>query len=55
MRNTVLIILVTAVILLFVYCGYWVAKTVSYNIFYKDMVKRTVIEMVKETSLKEKN
>ena len=34
------------------YGVYWVAKTVSYQVFYKDMVKQTVIEMVKENALR---
>lgn len=30
-----------------IYGVYWVAKTVSYEIFYEDMVQDTVREMVK--------
>jgi hypothetical protein len=29
-----------------IYGCYWVAKTVSYKIFYEDMVKQTIREMV---------
>lgn len=35
----------------FVYGSYWVAKTVSYNIFYEDMVIETVKEQVKESCI----
>ena len=35
-----------------IYGGYWFAKTVSYNIFYKDMVRSTIIKMVDSESLK---
>ena len=31
---------------------YWVAKTVSYEIFYEDMVQETVRELVKEEYLR---
>ena len=36
----------------FIYGGYWIAKTVSYSVFYEDMVQATVTEMVKKDSLK---
>ena len=35
-----------------IYGGYWVAKTFSYNFFYRDMVERTVIQEVKTSCLK---
>jgi len=35
-----------------IYGGFWVAKTVSYSIFYEDMVRQTIVEMVKPDSLK---
>lgn len=34
------------------YGCYWIAKKVSYEIFYEDFVKQTVREMVDEGSLK---
>ena len=37
----------------FIYGGYWIAKTVSYKLFYKNMVQNSIIEMVKSESLKE--
>ena len=41
------------VILFFIvlYGMYWVTKNVSYSIFYEDMVKNTIVEMVKRDSL----
>lgn len=38
--------------LLFVYGSYLVVKPLSYRIFYEDMVRETVREMVKEESLR---
>ena len=37
-----------------IYGGFWVAKTVSYSTFYgdEDMVRQTIVEMVKPDSLK---
>ncbi len=32
---------------------YWVAKTVSYNLFYENMVQETVRDMVKPEYLKD--
>lgn len=37
---------------IFIYGCYLVAKTVSYKLFYKDMVKATITEMVKKEALK---
>lgn len=36
----------------FIYGAYWVAKNGSYWLWYEDMVKDTVREMVKQESLK---
>jgi|LGVF01.2.fsa_nt_gb hypothetical protein len=36
----------------FLYASYWVCKTVSYTIFYEDMVQQTVLELVKQSALK---
>jgi hypothetical protein len=36
----------------FIYGCYWVAKTVSYSIFYEDMVVETVKELVRENCLR---
>jgi len=41
-----------ALVLGAIYGGYWVAKTVSYSIFYKSMVETTIKDMVKPESLK---
>ena len=35
-----------------IYGVYWVAKTVSYTLFYESMVQSTVRDMVKKESLK---
>jgi len=35
-------------LLVCIYGTYWVTKTVSYSIFYEDMVKATITEMVKD-------
>jgi hypothetical protein len=37
---------------LLIYGGYWICKHVSYAVFYEDMVKQTIVEMVKLDSLK---
>lgn len=34
-----------------VYGCYWVIKHISYNLMYEDMVRETIIEMVKQRSL----
>jgi hypothetical protein len=39
-------------IALFLYGAFWVGKTVSYKLFYEDMVRFTVQEMVKSEALK---
>lgn len=36
----------------FIYFCYWVAKTVSYNLFYEDMVQETIRELVKTEALR---
>jgi hypothetical protein len=41
-----------AIFCLILWGGYWIAKTVSYRLFYKEMVEQTVIELVKPDSLK---
>jgi len=41
-----------ATVIFILYGCYWVTKTISYSIFYEDMVKQTVVEMVKPESLK---
>jgi len=39
-------------IVLMIYSCYWAAKTVSYKVFYRDMVRTTITEMVKPEALK---
>jgi hypothetical protein len=38
--------------LVFIYGSYWLIKTGSYWLFYEDMVKQTIHEMVKSVALK---
>ena len=52
MKNVLLGIVGVLLFCGFIYGGYWIAKTVSYSIFYEDMVKETDIELVKTESLK---
>ena len=35
------------------YGAFWVAKNVSYALFYQEMVQQTVRDMVKDSALKE--
>jgi uncharacterized membrane protein YkgB len=35
-----------------IYASYWAVKTLSYQIFYKDMVRETTAEMVTPESLR---
>ena len=35
-----------------VYGFYWIGKTVSYKIFYEDMVQQTIVEMVDTKALR---
>jgi hypothetical protein len=51
MKNLTLSILGIALSLSFIYGCYWVAKTVSYSVFYEDMVQETIREMVESESL----
>jgi len=46
------IITIIIAVLFIIYGSYWFVKTVSYNIFYKNMVRSTIIEMVDTESLK---
>jgi len=56
MKNAqIVLFIVTGIVVscIALYGMYWVVKTVSYSIFYEDMVKNTIVEMVKKDSLKE--
>lgn len=48
----ILYLLSVVVICLFIYGSYWIAKSVSYSMWYEDMVEKTVREMVKKEALK---
>ena len=54
-ENTKIILMSLAgliVICGFIYGSYWVAKHVSYALFYEDMVEATVRELVSASALK---
>lgn len=52
LKSIINIAIVITVFIVFIYGMYWIAKTVSYSLFYRGMVEQTVIEMVKPGSLK---
>ena len=47
------IITILCLIALFIYGAFWIFKTVSYYLFYEDMVRRTVVDMVDSNILNE--
>jgi hypothetical protein len=51
MKNFIYGTLGLALVCLFIYGCYWVVKTVSYTIFYEDMVEQTIKETVKQSCL----
>jgi len=56
MKNAqIVLFIVTGIVVscIALYGMYWVFKTISYSIFYEDMVKNTIVEMVKKDSLSE--
>lgn len=50
--RTIVFVTVGVILGLFILGCFWVAKNVSYKLFYEAMVKRTVVEMVKPDALK---
>ena len=52
MKQTILIFIILTFIGLLTYGFYWVAKTISYNMWYEDQVRETVIEMYNNGELK---
>lgn len=53
-RNELIVYLTAfAMMAIFTYGVYWVFKTISYELFYEDMVEQTVREMVKPEYLQE--
>ena len=52
LQKAVLGIVAITVFLIVIYGLYWIGKTVSYKVFYQDMVRATVAEMVKSEALK---
>ena len=54
MKEILLYILGTACLGLFIYGSYSIAKTVSYSVFYEDMVNKTIDERVEQSCLRQK-
>ena len=52
-KISLLVVLTLAIVGGSIYGCYCIAKTVSYSFFYEDMVKRTIVQMVKPEYLKE--
>ncbi len=50
-KNIIFATLGFIAVVLMIYSSYWVAKTVSYNLFYDDMVIETITEIVKSECL----
>jgi len=53
MKNIIGAIIGILLLICVVYGGYWVAKNVSYSLFYEEMVLETIKETVKPQYLKE--
>ena len=51
MKEPILVIIIALLMTVFIYGSYWVAKNVSYSLCDEDMVKETIVEMVKSNSL----
>lgn len=51
MKEIVGAVMVAILVLILIYGMYCIGKTISYNIFYEDMVQQTVRELVKPESL----
>ena len=47
MKDLFIGVLVAITVIGFIYGSYWVAKNVSYAVFYEDMVTETILEKVK--------
>lgn len=54
MKDFIAVISTLTILCFVVYGAYWVAKNVSYSIFYEDMVEKTIIETVKNSCLVKK-
>ena len=53
MKNIGLSIVAITLLGSIVYGVYWIGKTVSYSVFYEDMVEQTVKDMVKKSCIEE--
>ena len=52
MKTLTFYLLVAILICVFIYGAYWLVKTGSYWLWYEDMVKDTIREIVKQEALK---
>jgi len=52
MRSKLNVLLGTIISLGVIYGMYWIVKSVSYWLFYEDMTRSTIVEMVKQTALR---
>ena len=52
MKGLLGLVLYVGFMLAFIYGVYWIGKTISYKVFYEDMVRGTITEMVKPEALK---
>jgi len=50
-KTVILTVAILVSMIFSIYGCYWIIKSVSYNVFYKDMVKATITEMVRPESL----
>lgn len=46
------VIMTLGLIILVLYGAFWILKTASFYLFYKDMVRETIVEMVDQDSLR---
>jgi len=53
LKGFIALLAIIVISILAIYGFYWIAKTLSYTIFYEDMVRETVREMVKPEYLKQ--
>ena len=52
MKDLALVILGAVVFCSIIYGMYWIGKTVSYSLFYEDMVQQSIHETVKKECLR---
>jgi len=54
MKNLIMYVIVTLIVLSFSFGAWHFGRKINYSLSYKSMVKQTIIEMVKEEALNEK-